>query len=123
MKFRLSCLLILSAGFVAGCVNAPITQEYMIVNPHTVVLPKGDSVSAVSITHSCTCPFTWTSTIAPASASGWLQFPLDTTGDHPSIPIAVFPSRMPSDTNRATITINSNSYGSDSIQVVAYRAK
>ncbi len=120
MNLRLFCFLIVPLALVAGCVNPPITQEYMIVNPHSVVLPKGDSVSAVSITHSCTCPFTWTSKITPPSASAWLLFPLDTTGDHSSIQLSVLPSQMPADTNRATITITSNSYGIDSIVVVAF---
>ncbi|MDP4200058.1 MAG: hypothetical protein Q8922_06425 [Bacteroidota bacterium] len=118
---KLLRLLFLLSPVVAGCLtNPPITQEYMTVSPRSVVFAKGDSGSTISITHSCTCPFTWTSKITPSSASAWLQFPPDTTGDHSNIQISVLPSHMSADTNRATITITSNSYGMDSIEVVAY---
>jgi len=116
--FLLPCLMVI------GCLTAPpVIQEYMIINPHTVAFTKSDTVSAVSITHSCTCPFTWISKITPASAAAWIVFPADTTGDHASIQIGVLPSLMPADTNRATITIVSNNYGTDSIQVVALGPK
>jgi hypothetical protein len=115
-------LLVFASLHVVGCIGEPpTTHEYMIIAPKTVTFMPGDSASNVSITHSCTCAFNWHSTVIPSSASAWLSFPPDTTGDHKSIPIAVRPSMYASDTNEAWIAIRSNEYGVDTIHVFGIR--
>jgi hypothetical protein len=118
-------LLILSlAIFCIGCSqNAPITVEKMVISPDTVVFPAGDSVAAVSITHTCTCPFSWNATISPAT--DWLV--LDTnfqsyqSGDKDDVPVSINRWLLTSDTSRTFIHIVSNAYGGDSILVIAYK--
>jgi hypothetical protein len=108
----------------------------MIISPKTIVinhrLNREDTIKSVSITHSCTCPFEWSSAITLRSDSlgipvndtwKWLQFTADTVGDHTNIPIVVYPSKMQNDTGFATIAINSAhyTYGTDTIHVIVYR--
>ncbi len=103
----------------AGCSVAPAVQEHMIIAPHTLVFSPTTQDSTVSITHSCTCPFTWNATVSPVSP--WLTFQSYQSGDKTDIPIAVDTSLLTADTNRATILIISNSYGEDSIIVTAIK--
>ena len=124
MKFGLA----LSLLVLLSCATTPVTTEYMIISPKTVTfdhaLNHDDTARTVSITHSCTCPFSWTSDIHRVDTTdtlAWITFPHDTVGDHGSIPIAVHPWEMPKDTNYALVAINSNSYGSDTIHVIAIR--
>jgi len=103
----------------AGCSVAPATQEHMILAPHTIVFSPSSPDSTVSITHSCTCPFSWNATIPPSAP--WLSFPESQTGDKTDVPISIVDSLLPAGTNRATILIVSNSYGDDSILVTAIK--
>jgi hypothetical protein len=107
------------AMLFAGCSVAPAVQEYMIVAPHTIVLSSSVLDSTVSITHSCTCPFSWNATVSPGSP--WLTFQTSQSGDKSDIPISIDTTLLPADTNRATILIVSNSYGDDSIVVTAIK--
>lgn len=105
---------------MAGCSTAPpATQEYMIIAPQAIVFSDTTSDSTVSITHSCTCPFSWNATVTPTVA--WLTFPTSQTGDKTDVPVSINRSLLTSDTNRAAILIVSNSYGDDSIVVTAVR--
>ncbi len=114
-----SVRLLFFAALFAGCSVAPAVQEHMIVAPHTMVLSSSTPDSTVSITHSCTCPFSWNATVSPVSP--WLTFPSSQTGDKSDIPISIDTALLMADTNRATILIVSNSYGDDSIVVTAIK--
>jgi hypothetical protein len=103
----------------AGCSVAPAVQEYMIVAPHSIVFSPSALDSTVSITHSCTCPFSWNASVSPVSP--WLTFQTSQSGDKSDIPISIDTSLLFADTNRATILIISNSYGDDSIVVTAIK--
>jgi hypothetical protein len=103
----------------AGCSVAPAVQEHMIIAPHTIVFSSSAPDSTVSITHSCTCPFSWDATVSPVSL--WLTFQTSQSGDKSDIPISIDTALLPADTNRATILIVSNSYGDDSIIVTAIK--
>jgi len=118
MKYLLAISLF---TLLAGCSVAPAIQERMIIAPHTIVFPSSTSDSIVSITHSCTCPFSWNDSIYPPSASAWLTFPESLTGDKSDVPISINRSLLTMDTTHATILIISNSYGNDSIAVTAIR--
>ncbi len=118
MKYLLPILL---STLFAGCSVAPAIQERMIIAPHAIVFPSSTSDSAVSITHSCTCPFSWNATISPSIDTAWLTFQTSMTGDKSDVPISIHRSLLTADTNRATILILSNSYGNDSIAVTAIR--
>lgn len=119
MKFAFAVLL---SALLAGCsVTAPVQQEYMIIAPHSIVLASPVSDSTVSITHSCTCPFTWNATISPSIDTSWLIFPTYQSGDKTDIPISIDTSKLATGTSRATILIVSNSYGEDSIVVTAIK--
>jgi hypothetical protein len=118
MKYLSS--IFIAALFVGCSVASPVQQEYMIVAPHSIVFSTSTpDTMTVSITHSCTCPFSWNATVSPASA--WLSFPGSLTGDKTDIPISVDTALLTADTTRATILIVSNSYGDDSIVVTAIK--
>jgi hypothetical protein len=113
----------------AGCVSEPApSEDHMIFSSKSFTFVSGDTVETVSITHSCTCPFSWEATVIPQSAiditdtdTGWLVFPKKMTGDHHDIPIETRPKYYDSATNHATIIIRSNRYGNDTMQVIAIK--
>jgi hypothetical protein len=117
----------------------PATQEYMTISPDTIVFAHGDSIASISIKHSCTCPFSWhssflaqTDTIIHGDTAthtltvldtvkNWLLFPADTTGDQANVPILTHPSEYQRNLDTAKVVIASNSYGIDTIYVIAHR--
>jgi hypothetical protein len=116
MKYLLtSCMLAL----LSGCSVAPAVQEHMVIAPRTIVFSSPQQDSTVSITHTCTCPFSWNATVSPQAL--WLSFPTNQSGDKTDVPISIDRTKLIADTNRATVTIASNSYGSDSIVVIAIK--
>ena len=119
MKQR--ALFFLLALGVAGCADDAITQDDMVIDPHNVVLSSAAMSSHISITHTCTCPFSWSATVTPSSP--WLTFPSTMSGDNPNVPISIDTAKLSQDTSRAMIVIQSTGdrYGSDTIQVTAVR--
>ena len=112
---------LLSVALTAGCANEPIVSEYMIIHPDTIVFHAPSQDTTISITHSCSCPFTWTATISPTPDTGWLKFQNYQSGDKTDVPISINRTRLQADTNRATIHLVSNSYGDTTISVIAIR--
>ncbi|GEM_PF-2175588 len=102
-----------------GCSNAPIIPEYMIIQPDTLILRAPTADTTVSITHSCTCPFSWNSTVNPPSP--WLTFQNYQSGDRMNIPISIDRTKLTSDTSRAIVSIASNSYGDTTIVIEAIK--
>jgi hypothetical protein len=119
----------------SGCVSEPVTtSEHMIFSTKIITFQRGDSLKTVSITHSCTCPFSWSSIVVPDTGiktspgdTAWLIFPwvkpTKMIGDQHSVPIETRPRWYDADTNRTTIIIQSdnNTYGTDTLQIVAIR--
>ena len=117
MKFASAVYLLV---LFAGCSVAPsVQQEHMIIAPHSIILSSLVQDSTVSITHSCTCPFSWNATVSPASP--WLVFEPNQSGDKTDIPISIDTAKLTTDTSQAKIHIVSNSYGEDSIIVTAIK--
>ena len=110
-----------SSAMLAGCANDPIIQERMVIAPDTIAFRAPSADSTISITHTCTCPFSWNGTISPTADTAWLHFPSYQSGDKSDVPISINRSLLTADTSRATIIIVSNSYGNDSILVTAIR--
>lgn len=108
-------------GGMAGCMNEPIIQERMVIAPDTVVFRPPTTDSTISITHTCTCPFSWNATVLPTTDTAWLAFQNYQSGDKSDVPITIDRAKLSADTNRAQIAIASNSYGTDTIVVVAIR--
>ena len=115
---RISIMGIVLALFAGCTVTTPTVQERMIIAPTTIVFSHSID-STVSITHSCTCPFYWWSSIQPVAP--WLIFPDSGAGDKNDVPISIDSSKLTLGTNQATIRIMSNSYGTDTIQVTAIK--
>ena len=118
-------LFILSLAFlcISCSTNPPIIVESMVLPIDTVVFHSPDSMKTVSITHTCTCPFSWSATVMPTT--NWLvvgtNFPSNQSGDKTDVPLSINRWLLTSDTNTATIRIVSNSYGDTSITVIAYK--
>jgi hypothetical protein len=96
-----------------------VQPERMVISPRTIQFAATDSVKTISVTHTCTCPFTWWTSV-PADA-GWLQVPASMQGDHAQVPITVDRTKMTSDSVHAFVRFTSNAYGIDSLEVIARR--
>ncbi|HZK76592.1 MAG TPA: hypothetical protein VFD13_06760 [Candidatus Kapabacteria bacterium] len=119
ISFAIGC--IASLAMLTGCMNEPIVQERMVIAPDTVVFRPATSDSTISITHTCSCPFSWSATISPISDTAWLHFPTYQSGDKNDVPLSIDRAKLTADTSRANIAVASNSYGTDTIVVVAIR--
>jgi hypothetical protein len=91
----------------------------MIIDPIELHFAQGESNKNLAITHTCTCPFTWWSSV-PDNAP-WLSFPATMTGDHTDIPVTIDRSRISTDSVSTYVKITSNAYGVDSVLVTAHR--
>jgi hypothetical protein len=122
MKASIRSLLLLI--LFGGCATAPpVIQEHMVISPSSFIFQAPDSATTVSITHTCTCPFTWTSSLRRSVP--WLtlgqNFPASMTGDHASIPLTIDRSKLTQPRDSTVIAIASNSYGVDSITVLGLK--
>lgn len=122
---RLPVLLLV---LLSACTVPDVVQERMVISPSAIVFPSSRSDTTVSITHTCSCPFSWTATLDTVghhSSAGWLtlgpNFPASMTGDHASIPLSIDRSKLLASRDTTTIVIASNSYGVDSIVVIAVK--
>jgi hypothetical protein len=104
-----------------GCSTDPIVQERMVIAPDTIVFRPPTTDSSISITHTCSCPFSWSATISPTADTTWLHFTTYQNGDKTNVPISINRANLIADTSRAAISIASNSYGTDTIVVVAIK--
>jgi hypothetical protein len=112
------------SAILFGCSDNGLVLEErtMIVKPTALFFEHGEETKTISITHTCTCAFSWTCSITPPN--GVLA---DTTGvgDSPSVVIRVADrSKMPSDTLYTKIIVNNNSplvYGIDTVSVTVIR--
>ena len=114
-------IIVVIAVFFFGCSDTSTQFEAheMVVSPSSLVFQHGESTKSLSITHTCTCPFSWNVTVTPAN--GVLK---DTTGygDNTSVPVRVVDrSKMTTDTLKTSYVITSNGYGTDTIAVTVIR--
>jgi hypothetical protein len=119
--FILLAFIVLGISCASGCATDPVVQERMVIAPDTIVFRTPSADSTISITHTCSCPFSWKATLSPAMDTTWLTFPTYQSGDKKDVPISINRAKLLADTNRATLSIASNSYGTDSIVVIAVR--
>jgi hypothetical protein len=104
--------------------TTPIVQERMVIAPSTITFAAPDTSKTVSITHTCTCPFYWNATTSDASKQ-WLvigpNFPASMQGDRSSIAISIDRTKLTKLIDTTVVRIQSNSYGADSIVVIAIK--
>ena len=116
-------LLILLAFAISllGCSNnsTSYTTHEQVIAPKSLVYMHGDMLKTLSITHTCTCPFSWnvnvlTPTLVLKDTTG--------NGDNTKVPISIDRSKMTgtTDTLFAMLQIKS-SYGADTVQVIVIR--
>src|SRR5437870_1282761 len=114
-------LLFAVAAVIFGCDDntTSIVEHKQLVSPKTLVFAKGESVKNLSITHTCTCPFSWNVnvlTVTPAlkDTSG--------TNDNASVPISIDRTKLPADSViYATFEVASNYANRDTVQVTIVR--
>ncbi|MFI5201001.1 MAG: hypothetical protein ACHQNE_01260 [Candidatus Kapaibacterium sp.] len=119
--FALALICFVFGCCLSGCMNDPIVQERMVIAPDTIVFRSPATDSTISITHTCSCPFSWNATVSPIADTAWLTFPTYQSGDKSDVPISIDRTKLLSDTSRAAIAIASNSYGTDTIVVMAVK--
>lgn len=107
------------AALIAGCANDTPEPERMVITPKSLTFSATDTTKSISITHTCTCPFTWWASV-PTEAT-WLNFPASMQGDHQDVAVSINPAKLTADSAHCFVRITSNAYGIDSIEVMAHR--
>ena len=115
----LTALALLTFGL--SCTSTTqIVEEKMVITPRRILFTPGHSDTTVSITHTCTCPFSWHATLR--TTVPWLRlgtnFPASLTSDHAAIPCSIDRTALMAP-DSTVILITSNAYGADSILVIA----
>jgi hypothetical protein len=108
------------ATVMIGCSYNPTTvlKHELVVSPMSLTFPSGVSVQHLSITHTCTCPFSWTvnpldlSLVLPSPRGNW---------DSTNAWIVIDRSKLTVDTLHSSLQITSNGYGTDTVQVIVIR--
>jgi len=113
-------LLIAFAGIFAACNDNSTTviQHEMVISPKTLTYAHGVSTQNLSITHTCTCPFSWyvnvlDSTLVFKDTSG--------VGDYTQVPITIDRTKLSADTLHVRLQITSNGYGTDTVAVTVLK--
>ncbi len=86
----------------------------MVITPKALTYTPSDNIQPLSITHTCTCPFSWNVNVLTAT-----QVLKDTSGsgDNTKVSISIDRSKLTFDTLHATLQITSNGYGTDTVRV------
>jgi len=113
-------LLIPLAVFFIACNDNSTTviQHEMIVNPKALTYAHGVNTQNLSITHTCTCPFSWNvkvldSTLVLKDTSG--------INDIAQVPITIDRTKLTADTLHTRLQITSNGYGTDTVAVTVLK--
>ena len=113
---------LLSLSLTSCFTTTPIVQERMVIEPRIITFAAPDTSKTISITHTCTCPFYWNATTSDASKQ-WLvvgrNFPASMQGDRSSITVSIDRSKLTKASDTLRVRVQSNSYGADSITVIA----
>ena len=108
-------LFLASAILIWGCTDnsTTVTIHEMSVTPTTLTFSHADTVKTISITHNCTCPFTWNVNVLTATQAiqGFTG-----TGDNTHVAIQIDRSKMTGDTLLTELQVKSG-YGSDTVKV------
>jgi len=103
----------------AGCSETTSSFERkMELSPKTLVFQPSENMKTVSITHTCTCAFSWHCTTK--DTSGALILVASGSGDNSAVPIQVDRSKLTVDTLVTYVHVTSN-YQPDSVLVTVYK--
>jgi hypothetical protein len=110
---------LLTIAFLSGCDNTTTTTttHEQVIAPKSLTFAHGESVKTLSITHTCTCPFTWYVTVLNPNAV--LKDTIG-TGDNTAVPFTIDRSKLTVDTLIDAIAIHS-AYGTDTIQITVLK--
>ena len=116
MKFF---FLLLFAIVMISCSNNPATVsvQEQVVTPKSLTFMPGDTMKTLSITHTCTCPFSWNVNVLNADS---VLKGMSGTGDNTNVPIRIDRSKLNVDTLHGMLQVKS-SYGADTVQVTVIR--
>ena len=108
------------AATMFGCSNNPtsFTTHELVVSPKSLTFASGVSVQHVSITHTCTCPFSWN--VNPLDPTQVL-LPASGVWDSTSATIRIDRTKLMTDTLHSSLQITSNGYGTDTISVTVLK--
>ncbi len=111
---------LLAAALIAGCSNTStqVEQHEMVVSPKTLVYQPTDSVKTLSITHTCTCPFSWNCYVLPPNN---VLYDTSGVGDQTNVSIKVHRENLTVDTLRTIIQVNGGVYGIDTVAVTVIK--
>lgn len=113
-------LLIGLAAAFFGCNDngTTVIEHALVVTPKTLTFAHGVSSQNLSITHTCSCPFSWnanpldTDKVLQAASGFW---------DSSHALITIDRSQLKQDTLHSRLQIISNGYGTDTIAVTVLR--
>ncbi len=112
MKILFICLFAIA---INGCTtDTTYTVHEMVVSPKSLTFSSGDTVKTLSITHTCTCPFSWNVNVLTLTSV--LQNSTG-SGDNTQVPIKIDRTKLTRDTLLASLQITSV-YGKDTVQVM-----
>lgn len=116
---RFLFLLVIAVAFVScsDSISNTGTVQKQVITPRVLIFASADTVKTISITHTCTCPFSWnvnvlTATQVLKSFSG--------TGDNSNVEIHIDRSKLTGDSLHAAMEIHSV-YGRDTVQVTVLK--
>jgi hypothetical protein len=116
MKY-LFVIAIACTAFACSNSSQTIDIQHQVINPHSLVYAPGVSSQNLSITHTCTCPFTWYITaITPNAALA----DMTGNGDNTAVAISIDRSKLTVDTLKDALQIRSI-YGYDTVQVMVLK--
>ena len=69
-------------GTIGCSTSSVLVPEYMTVSPHALVYATPDTLHTLALSHSCTCPISWT--LTKSDSTNWLHINPTTTGDQPT---------------------------------------
>jgi hypothetical protein len=111
--------LVLLVFIAAGCSeNTTSYERKMELSPKTLVFGPSETQKTVSITHTCTCAFSWHCTTK--DVSGALVLVASGSGDNTAVPIQIDRSKLTVDTLVTYVHVTSN-YQPDSVLVTVYK--
>jgi hypothetical protein len=117
MKYLFLIALIIT---IAGCDNTTTTvlEHVMTVSPKTLTYAHGEDTKMISITHNCSCPFSWFISVIDST-----QVLKDTSGvqDNAKVPINIDRSKLHSDTLHARLQISTYGYGTDTVFITVFK--
>ena len=111
--------LVLLMFIAAGCSETTSSFERkMELSPKTLVFQPSENMKTVSITHTCTCAFSWHCTTK--DTSGALILIGTGSQDNENVPIQIDRSKLIVDTLITYVHVTSN-YQPDSVLVTVYK--